>query len=283
MNYLINEKLNRLKEILSEYHSAVIAFSGGVDSTLLARVARDICPGIKLITLSFSAIPEFEITDSIELAKTLKMDHEILKINELKIPGFLENGVERCYHCKKFLFTQLKEYALDNKFDVVLDGTNADDINDYRPGRKALKELGIVSPLKIASLSKKEIRAISKKYGLSTESKPSYACLASRFPYGERLTKAKLKRVGVTEEEIRKLGFTQFRVRSHQNLARLEFIPEEMSKAWQCRKQIEKICESKGFLYTAIDTNGYRTGAMNETLSKNEISKFEKLETGKNE
>ena len=274
MNQLIDEKLDKLKKIISRYGSVVIAFSGGVDSTLLARVAKDSCPDIKLVTVSFSAIPEFEIAESIELAETLGLKHEIMKLNELKIPGFSENGLERCYHCKKYLFSTLKKYALDNKFDVVLDGTNADDTNDYRPGRKALKELGIVSPLKNVDLSKKEIRAISRQYGLSTESKPSYACLASRFPYGERLTEAKLKRVGFAEEDIRKLGFTQLRVRSHENLARVEFIPEEISNAWEKRKQIEEKCKQRGFDYVTLDTSGYRTGAMNETLSESELNKF---------
>jgi pyridinium-3,5-biscarboxylic acid mononucleotide sulfurtransferase len=274
MNHLINEKLNELKKVISGYPSAIIAFSGGVDSTLLARAAKDVCSRIKLVTISFSAIPEFEITDSIELAKILELEHEIVNIDELEVPGFSENGSERCYYCKKYLFTTLKKYAFSNKFDVVLDGTNADDIKDYRPGRKALKELGIISPLKIAGLSKKEIRAISKEYGLSTESKPAYACLASRFPYGEKLTKVKLRRVGFAEEEIKELGFTQFRVRSHENSARIEFIPEEMDRAWQLRNQIGKICKNRGFNYVALDTTGYRTGAMNELLSENELRKF---------
>ncbi len=274
MTQLLIEKLNRLKKILSGYKSAIIAFSGGVDSTLLARVAKDVCPNVELITVSFSAIPEFEISDSIELAVTLALKHKIMKTDELEIPGFSENGLERCYHCKKYLFTTIKECALNNNFDIILDGTNADDTNDYRPGRKALKELGIMSPLKASNLSKKEIRLISKDYGLSTESKPSYACLASRFPYGEKLTKAKLMRVGLTEEDIRNLGFTQLRVRSHENLARIEFIPEEINDAWAKRKLVEEKCKQRGFDYVALDTSGYRTGAMNETLSEEEINKF---------
>jgi len=274
MNQLTNNKLINLKEMLSSYNSAIVAFSGGVDSTLVTQVAKDVCPNITLVTVSFSAIPEFEIADSIELAKTFFLKHEIIKTNELMIPGFTENGLERCYHCKKYLFTSLIKYAKYNNYEVVLDGTNADDINDYRPGRKALNELGIISPLKIVNLTKKEIRIISKEYGLSTESKPAYACLASRFPYGERLTEAKLKRVGFAEERIRKLGFTQFRVRSHENLARIEFIPEEIEKAWQAREQLEEACKSEGFTYAAIDTSGYRIGAMNETLSKKEFDKF---------
>jgi pyridinium-3,5-biscarboxylic acid mononucleotide sulfurtransferase len=276
MCQLLSKKLDNLKKILSSYHSAIIAFSGGVDSTLLARVAKDVCSNVKLVTISFSAIPEFEIADSVKLARILDLKHEIIKTNELEIPGFTKNDPERCYYCKKYLFTALKKHALNNKFDIVFDGTNADDIADYRPGRKALKELGIVSPLKIANLSKEEIRFVSKEYGLSTDSKPSYACLASRFPYGEKLTESKLKRVGSAEEEIRKLGFTQFRVRSHNNLARIEFIPEEMDEAWRKRKLIEQKCRQKGFDYVALDTTGYRTGAMNESLSEKDIQKFRK-------
>ena len=264
----MNKKLSKLQNIIAQYTSVVVAFSGGVDSTLLARVAKDVCKNLKLITISFSAIPEFEIAESIELAEELGLSHEIIKVDELKIPGFCENNADRCYHCKKYLYSTLKQYALENSFEAILDGTNADDINDYRPGRKALKELGIISPLKTANLSKKEIRAISKDLGLKTQSKPAYACLASRFPYGEKLTKEKLIRVGATESRIRKLGFTQFRVRSHENLARLEFIPKEIDKAWQNRKQIEEICKNEGFTYVSLDTTGYRIGAMNETLSK---------------
>ena len=269
-----NEKLINLRSIISQYPSAVIAFSGGVDSTLLAKVAKQVCNNVKLITVSFSAIPNFELIESRQLANEMELPHEIIDVDEMDIPEFLNNNADRCYHCKKHLFSTLKECALRENFHVVLDGTNADDTKDYRPGRKALKELEIVSPLRDAGLTKREIRMISRELGLNTGSKPAYACLASRFPYKEKLTREKLQRVGNSEAGIRKLGFTQFRVRSHDNTARIEFIPEEMHNAWKLRKDIENICRHNGFIYVALDTTGYRVGAMNEALSEEEIEQY---------
>jgi len=275
MNNKIESKISKLNKIVSKYKSSIIAFSGGVDSTCLARLVKEVHTSkLKLITVSFSAIPEFEINDSIDLAKEMNINHEIIKVNESMIPGFLDNESDRCYKCKKYLFSTIQEKAIHGGYEVVFDGTNADDVYDYRPGRLALKELGVISPLGLAGLSKSEIRLISKELRLSTQSKPSYACLASRFPYGEIISKDKLDRVNFSEKDIRNLGFTQFRVRSHDNLARLEFLPDDMEKAWQLRKQIEGICKSKGFLYVAFDTVGYRLGAMNEALEEKEISKF---------
>ncbi len=274
MNTILTKKFKELKNIFLKYNSVIIAFSGGVDSTLLARLAKDSCNKVTLITLNFSAFPAFEIQDSICLAKSLNMEHKIINIDEQEIPHFTENNYDRCYHCKKYLFSALKKYAHDKNFEAIFDGTNADDTNDYRPGRKALGELGIISPLKMIGLTKQEIRKISHEFQLPTSSKPSYACLASRFPYEEIITKNKLIRVGNTEKEIRSLGFTQFRVRSHSDIARLEFISAEIDSAWNKRSQIETICKECGFKYVAIDTGGYRTGAMNEVLSNQDINKF---------
>jgi pyridinium-3,5-biscarboxylic acid mononucleotide sulfurtransferase len=266
---------NRLKKIISKYNSAVIAFSGGVDSTFLARFANDVLNGkIVLVTVSFSAVSKDELEESVKIASELNLKHKIIKINELEIPYFSENPHDRCYHCKKYLFTKIKEYAELINYDIVLDGSNADDTEDYRPGRIALKELKIVSPLMEAGMSKDKIRTFSKIYNLSTSSKPSYACLASRIPYGEVINAEKLQKIAYAEKGIRALGFSQFRVRNHDNLARLEFIPEEMDKAYQLKESLSEICLEAGYTYAAIDCSGYKMGNLNSDLADNIIEKY---------
>ena len=266
---------NRLKKIISRYDSAVIAFSGGVDSSFLARFASDILNGkIVLVTVAFSAVSEEELQDSIKIASELNLKHKIIKVNELEILHFTENPHDRCYHCKKHLFTKIKEYAELINYDIVLDGSNADDTKDYRPGRIALKELKIVSPLLEAGMTKDRIRNFSKIYNLSTSSKPSYACLASRIPYGEVINAEKLQKISTAEAGIRALGFSQFRVRNHENLARLEFIPEEMKKAYKLKKTLSDICLSAGYSYVAIDCSGYKIGSLNSELSEEIIKKY---------
>lgn len=265
----MSEKFNKLKNIIRRYNSVVIAFSGGVDSTFLARVAGDeLGENVLLITATSSTYPFYELEDARKLAKFLKLKHRIIVSEEINIPGFAENPPDRCYYCKSELFSLIKHIAEKEQYNMVLDGSNADDLNDYRPGRKALKELGIISPLCEAGLTKAEIRTLSERLGLPTANKPAYACLASRFPYGEKITKEKLTRVEQSEKEIRDLGFTQFRVRSHENLARIEFNSGEINRAWEMRVRLEDICKKAGFVYVAIDTHGYRTGAMNEALKE---------------
>ncbi|MCJ7687887.1 MAG: ATP-dependent sacrificial sulfur transferase LarE, partial [Clostridiaceae bacterium] len=193
--------------------------------------------------------------------------HKVVVSEEIDIPGFSDNPPDRCYYCKSELFTVIKHIADTEKYDVVFDGSNADDLNDYRPGRRAIKEKGVVSPLCDAGFTKLEIRLLSKKYELPTADKPAYACLASRFPYGEKITKEKLDRVGKAEKEIREIGFSLFRVRNHDNLARLEFMPKEIDMAWRKRDEINEICHKAGFTFVAVDIQGYRTGAMNEVLN----------------
>ncbi len=264
----MEDKYDKLKEIIGRYRSAVIAFSGGVDSTLLAKVTGDILNGnVLLVTATSSTYPFYELEEARELAKYLNLEHRVVVSEETDIPGFSENPPDRCYYCKSELFTVIKHIADAGKYDVVFDGSNADDLNDFRPGRKAINEQGVVSPLSIAEFTKLDIRLLSKKYKLPTAEKPAYACLASRFPYGEKITKEKLDRVGKAEKAIRELGFSLFRVRNHDNLARLEFTPEEIEMAWRKRNKINEICHKAGFTFIAIDLQGYRTGAMNEALN----------------
>ncbi len=258
-----------LLKILGRYKSAVIAYSGGVDSTFLARVARDVYgENLLLITATSSTYPFYELEEAKSLASLLDIKHIIIVSEEIDIPGYSDNPPDRCYYCKNELFTKIKHIALQEGFEVVFDGSNADDLKDFRPGLKAKKEKGIISPLAEAGFTKADIRRFSAELNLPTATKQSYACLASRFPYGEKITREKLDRLSIAEFELRKLGFTQFRVRSHDNLARLEFILSEMDKAWKIKSQLVDICKKSGFIYITIDLTGYRTGSMNEVLSR---------------
>jgi uncharacterized protein len=264
------DKLEKLKEIISQYKSAVIAFSGGVDSTFLAWACKQVLNNnLLLVTATSSTYPLSELEDAKKNAVILGCKHQIIVSEELEIDGFCNNPSNRCYYCKKELFSKIREIAQKSKYEAVFDGSNLDDTKDYRPGRKALQELGIISPLILAGFTKEDIRQYSKQAKLPTAIKPSFACLASRFPYGEKITKEKLDRVGKAEEIIKQAGFTQFRVRSHGDIARLEFIEQEIEKAWELRKEISKKIKDCGFYYVAIDVDGYRTGSMNEPLLQN--------------
>lgn len=264
----MENKIGRLTGRLKEFDSAVIAFSGGVDSTFLARVAHDIYKEkLLLITATSSTYPFYELEEARSLAGLIGANHRIIVSEEIEIPGYADNPPDRCYYCKSELFRKIRYIASAEGYKVVFDGTNADDSNDFRPGMRAKKEFGIVSPLAETGFTKKDIRYWSEKLKLPTAKKQSYACLASRFPYGEKITKEKLERVGSAEYEVRKLGFTQFRIRSHENLARFEFVPEEIDRAWEKRALLQEIAIRSGYIYAAIDLKGYRTGAMNEALT----------------
>jgi pyridinium-3,5-biscarboxylic acid mononucleotide sulfurtransferase len=264
----MDDKLIRLKENLNKYNSAVIAFSGGVDSTFLARVAKDVYgERLLLITATSSTYPFYELDEAKSLATLLGISHKIIVSEEIDIPGYSDNPPDRCYYCKSELFGKISYIALTDGYEVIFDGSNTDDLKDFRPGMKAKSEKGVISPLADAGFTKGDIRKYSLEYNLPTATKQSYACLASRFPYGEKITKVKLDRLAAAEFEVRNLGFTQFRIRSHENLARFEFTPSEMDKAWALRETLSSICKKSGFNYVTIDLDGYRTGSMNEVLS----------------
>jgi uncharacterized protein len=266
-------KLDNLRSLLNKYNSAVIAFSGGVDSTFLARIAKDSINGkLMLVTATSSTYPFYELDDAKKIAAFLKIYHRIIVSEEIEIPGFSNNPPDRCYYCKSELFQNITFIAEQEDYDMVLDGSNADDLNDYRPGRKALKEKGVISPLVEVGLNKEEIRELSRELNLPTADKPAYACLASRFPYGEEITKEKLDRVALVEKEIRNLGFKTFRVRSHENLARLEFDQNEMEKAWIVRNKFISVCNEAGFDFITMDLKGFKSGSMNITLKNQETA-----------
>jgi uncharacterized protein len=275
----MEDKLSILKDSLKKYKSAVIAFSGGVDSTFLARVAKDVFGDkLLLITATSSTYPFYELKEAKSLALLLGIEHRMIVSEEIDIPGYADNPPDRCYYCKSELFGKIKYIATKEGFETVFDGSNADDLKDFRPGMKAKQEKGVISPLAVSGFSKSDIRNYSAQMNLPTATKQSYACLASRFPYGEKITKLKLDRLATAEFEVRNLGFSQFRIRSHENLARFEFIPAEMDKAWSLKDKLTEICSKTGFNYITIDLKGYRTGSMNEVLPDSVKLNYQKQE-----
>lgn len=265
----LQEKYNDLKEYIKSLGSVAVAFSSGVDSTLLLKVAHDVL-GDKAIavTARSCSFPERELKEAIEFAKENGIVHMIVDSEELEIEGFSQNPVNRCYLCKHELFSKMKAIAQQNGFHEVVEGSNMDDLGDYRPGLTAIQELEIKSPLRFADLTKEEIRQLSRDLGLPTWEKQSFACLSSRFPYGQSITPEKLKMVDEAEQLLLDLGFRQVRVRHHDTLARIEISEDQFTKIMEkeIRDQIYNRLIEIGFTYVSLDMAGYRTGSMNETL-----------------
>ncbi|KAA5806455.1 ATP-dependent sacrificial sulfur transferase LarE [Thermoanaerobacterium thermosaccharolyticum] len=267
----LEEKYENLKKYIKELGSAVIAFSGGVDSTFLAKVCKDVLNDSCLaVTATSSTYPEREFKEALELAKEIGIRHKIIKSEELEIEGFSKNPIDRCYYCKSELFSKLKKVADDEGIEYVLDGTNADDTGDFRPGRRAAKELGVKSPLLECGFTKDDIREMSKRLGIPTWNKPAYACLSSRFPYGQEITSEKLSMVEKSEEYLLNLGFVGFRVRHHGDVARIELNPDQINMMMDenIRKKVVSKLKEIGFKYVSLDLEGYRTGSMNEAISE---------------
>ena len=256
-----------LIKILKEKKKICIAFSGGVDSTFLLKAAKEaLDKNILAITIVSSMNPKREIKESVEFCKEIGVKHILIDADEYSIPEFVANDKERCYFCKKEIFTKIKEKAKNEGFDIVADGSNIDDDSDYRPGMKALKELGIVSPLKEANLSKNEIRKICKEINLIVWNKPSMACLASRIPYGTAISRDKLEKVELAEEILLNKGFKQFRVRYYDNLAKIEVLKKDINKIIAISDEIIGSFKKIVFNYIALDLEGFRSGSMNEVL-----------------
>lgn len=263
-------KLDHLKQLLKEMKSLLVAYSGGVDSAFLLKIAVDtLGESVFAVTAESQIHPDFEIEGARELAQKLAVRHQVVQSTEMQDETFLKNPPDRCYHCKKHVFSELKALADQNGIPWIVDGSNADDVGDYRPGMRALKELKIRSPLKEAGLTKTEIRALSKQLGLPTWDRPAMACLASRIPYGTRITPEALKRVAEAERLLHKLGFRQVRVRDHGNIARIEVLPDKKD-AFLDREITDLLVlklKTLGYQYVTLDLEGYRMGSLNEVLS----------------
>jgi pyridinium-3,5-biscarboxylic acid mononucleotide sulfurtransferase len=265
-------KLEALKARLGELDRVAVAFSGGVDSTFLLSVAREVLgrDRILAVTAESEIHSAAETGDARKLARRIGVRHLTVESGDMRDPSFLANPPDRCYRCKKRVFRALKAVAAERGIGTVVDGTNADDASDYRPGRRALRELGIVSPLQEAGLTKREIRKLSRERGLPTWNRPALACLATRIPYGTRITPPVLKRIDASETALRAMGFVQVRVRDHGDLARIEIAAAEMDAVRKpgLFSKIVKRFKAAGYRYVTLDLEGYRTGSLNETLRK---------------
>jgi uncharacterized protein len=267
---MLQEKERNLRDIFQKMGSCIVAFSGGVDSAYLALIAhQELGSSALAVTAESPSYPTYQRNIALDLVQTYGFRHEFIASSEMEDSNYTENPNNRCYFCKHELYTLLQRLAAGRGFRVVVDGNNLDDTRDYRPGRQAGKELEIRSPLIEAGLRKEEIRELSRQQGLRTWDQPASACLSSRIPYGSAVTVEKLRMIDRGEEALRSLGFRQFRVRHHGDVARLEFSRDEMPRAlnMQTFEAIGREFKKIGFQFVAVDVEGYRSGALNEVLT----------------
>ncbi|HEY7698590.1 MAG TPA: ATP-dependent sacrificial sulfur transferase LarE [Vicinamibacteria bacterium] len=275
-------KEKKLLEILGGMESAIVAFSGGVDSAYLAVVAREALGERSLaVTGESPSYPDYQRRLALEVVERFGLSHRFVRTEEIENPEYLANHPDRCFHCKSELYTRLKAVLDEGGFRFILDGANADDRMDFRPGRRAAKLMGVRSPLEEAELTKAEIRFLSEKRRLPTANEPASACLASRVPYESRISIQKLEQVEKGEEALRRLGFRHMRVRHHDALARLEFAPGELSRALspEMRPRLVEEMKKLGYRFVTVDLEGYRTGSLNEVLEPSARARGERSES----
>jgi pyridinium-3,5-biscarboxylic acid mononucleotide sulfurtransferase len=266
----LQERLTELEEMLAPYGSALVAFSGGVDSSLALAVAARALPKHRVLAVTSNNetyLPS-ELGLAREFAESLGVEHLVVNTRELEDPNYASNPTNRCYFCKSTLYSDLAKLAEEKGYACVVDGANKDDEGDYRPGRKAARELGVVSVLSAAGITKADVRELARYLGLPTWDKPALACLSSRFPYGQEITPEKLSQVTRAEEFLRREDFKQVRVRHHGDIARLEVGPDELERAFAMREKISAELLDAGFLYVTLDLAGYKSGSLNAALKK---------------
>ena len=270
------ERLAELEAMVVPYGSALVAFSGGVDSSLALAVAARALPEGKVLAVTSNN--ETYLPSELDLARgfadSLGVEHLVVDTRELDNPDYAKNPTNRCYFCKSTLYSDLEALAKERGYACVIDGANKDDEGDYRPGRKAARELGVLSILSEAGVTKEEVRELAKHLGLPSWDKPALACLSSRFPYGQEITPEKLRQVTHAEEFLRAEGFRQVRVRHHGEIARLEVGPQELERAFEMREEISAELKEAGFLYVTLDLAGYKSGSLNAALGKKDKKKL---------
>ena len=266
----MKKKLESLQNELSTMNNTLVAYSGGVDSTLLAKLAQDVLgEKVKAVIVTSPTLPDRELQEAREIATLIGIELIEMPSDEIDLPEYYINSEQRCYVCKDHRYGMLRKYAAEQDYQTILDGSNADDLSDFRPGHRAVKEHGVRSLLQEAGFSKAEIRKLAKEMDLPNWDKPSSACLASRIPYGVKITSDQLIKIALAEEYLFQLGFSQLRVRHHGDIARLEVPPEDFNKLLNDREQINQKLTEIGFSYITLDIRGFRSGSLNEGLINN--------------